>query len=318
MTSRVGIIIPLFNESDVLPLLAERLHKVLPGICERQSVTFELFFVDDGSSDQSVSRLSDQSFDFPANVTVLSRNFGKESALSAGLDEASRAGVDAAVLMDADLQHPPELIENLIVEWRAGHELVYFFKQSRENEGSGKSLGSWLFYRLTNYGARFEIPADAGDFRLIDAKALNALCSLPERERFLKGLYAWIGYRQKGLPFEAPERVGGGGTKFGMARLLLLAIDGLTSFSIVPIRLLSLTGLLISLLSVFYILWIVGEYLIMGSPFSGFASIVVLITFFGGYQIFFIGLIGEYVGKSLTEAKQRPVYLVRDKIDLKK
>ncbi|WP_226629908.1 glycosyltransferase family 2 protein [Alloyangia pacifica] len=310
---RITLILPCYNEAAGLGALAERLSQVLPGIAQSARVAFELVFIDDGSRDSTCAILQELCFAWPSRLLVLSRNFGKEAALTAGMDAATG---DAVIFMDADLQHPPELIEPLIENWRQGHEVVYFYKSSRQGEGSGRRGGARLFYWLINFGTRFDISTNAGDFRLLDRKVVDSLRRLPERERFLKGLYAWVGYDQIGLPYEVAERHDGGPTRFTSARLFGLAIDGLTSFSVAPIRLISLFGFSVCALSFLYLIWIIGERLIVGSPFSGFATIVVLVVFFGGVQLVCLGIIGEYVGKALLEAKQRPTYIVKEQVEL--
>lgn len=313
MMDRISLVLPCYNEADVLDALAERLSTTLSQIADEVGVTFELIFVDDGSRDSTCEDLRKIKFGWPSRLVALSRNFGKEAALTAGLDVASG---DAVVFIDADLQHPPELIRTLIETWREGYDVVYFFKRTRENEGPGRNQGSRLFYWLINYGSRFDIPPGAGDFRLLDRRVADALRQLPERSRFLKGLYPWVGFNQIGLPFDIDDRHGNGGSRFTPIRLLELAIDGLTSFSLAPIRLISIFGFLVCIMSFIYLVWVIAERLIFGSPFSGFASVVVLIVFFGGVQLLCLGLIGEYVGKALLEAKQRPTYIVKESVEL--
>lgn len=305
----ISLVVPCYNEASVLNSLAERLSKVLPEITADLSVSFELIFVDDGSRDSTSDGVKSLSFAWPARLLTLSRNFGKEAALTAGLDAAEG---DAVVFMDADLQHPPERISDLIKMWRQDHDVVYFYKRDRSGEGGSRSKSARFFYWLINLGARAPIPENAGDFRLLDRAVVDALRQLPERERFLKGLYAWVGFRQVGLPFDVEERQGDGSSSFTSFRLFELALDGMTSFTVAPIRLISLFGFSVSTFSVFYLIWILGERLFFGSPFSGFASIVVLVVFFGGMQLLCLGMIGEYVGKALLESKQRPTYLVRE------
>lgn len=309
----ISLVLPCYNEASILDNLSERLNKVLPEIATTLDVSFELIFVDDGSRDKTDDGLKSLAFHWPARLLVLSRNFGKEAALTAGLDAAQG---DAVIFMDADLQHPPELISDLITTWRQDHDVVYFYKRDRASEGKGRSRSAGLFYWLINLGARTPIPQNAGDFRLLDRTVVDALRRLPERERFLKGLYAWVGFRQIGLPFDIDERHGDGESSFTSFRLFELALDGLTSFTVAPIRLISLFGMFVSTASVFYLLWILGERVFFGSPFSGFASIVVLVVFFGGMQLLCLGMIGEYVGKALLEAKQRPTYLLRETVVL--
>ena len=313
--SLISLVLPCYNEASVLDSLATRLDEVLPTIADSQNVSFELIFVDDGSRDTTSDSLKLLTFRWPARLLILSRNFGKEAALTAGLDAAQG---DAVVFMDADLQHPPERISELIETWRQGHDVVYFYKRDRSGEGGGKSRGAQLFYWLINLGARAKIPENAGDFRLLDRTVVDALQRLPERERFLKGLYAWVGFRQVGLPFDVEERQGDGVSSFTLFRLFELALDGMTSFTIAPIRLISLFGMFVSALSLLYLLWIIGERILFGSPFTGFASIVVLVVFFGGVQLLCLGIIGEYVGKALLESKQRPTYLLRESIVLER
>ncbi|MCR9085820.1 MAG: glycosyltransferase family 2 protein [Rhodobacteraceae bacterium] len=310
---RVTLIIPCYNEEPVLNALVASLEETLPKFAADANVSFELVFVDDGSRDRTSDILRNLRFAWPSRLLVLSRNFGKEAALTAGLDAAHG---DAIIFMDADLQHPPERIATMIEKWREGYDVVYYYKKSRLGEASGSGSSARLFYWLINLGARVDIPPNAGDFRLLDRRVAEALRQLPERERFLKGLYAWVGFNQLGLPFDVPERADGGPSRFNSARLLGLAIDGLTSFSVAPIRLMALFGFAISILSVLYMIWIVTETLLLGSPFSGFASIVVLVVFFGGVQLVCLGLIGEYVGKTLLEAKQRPTYVLKESVTL--
>lgn len=310
---RIDLVLPCFNEEAGLPAFVERLQEVLPGIATRHSVQFRLIFVDDGSQDGTVEVLKQLCLDWPSEIVILSRNFGKEAALSAGIDVVDG---DAAILLDVDLQHPPERIEDLIEHWRQGYEVVYFYKRDRMDEGFGKRVLSRVFYRLINRGAPVEIPANAGDFRLLSDQAVEAMRMFPERERFLKGLFAWIGFKQFGLPFDVPDRHDGGPSRFNPARLTALAISGLTSFSIAPIRIMTLAGMWIAALSILYVIWIIAEWFLWGAPFSGFASIVVLVTFFGGLQMACLGLIGEYVGKAVVEVKARPLYILRERIPL--
>lgn len=307
------LIVPCYNEANAIAHFVERLSACLPEVSKRFGVTFQTIFVDDGSRDGTGDILGEMEFEWPSKLLVLSRNFGKEAALTAGLEAATG---DAVILMDADLQHPPERIADLVEHWRNGSDVVYFFKRERDGEGIGKQVGSRLYYWLVNLGGRFTIPPNAGDFRLMDRKVVDALRRLPERERLMKGLFGWVGFQQKGLPFDVPDRHGNAGSRFSSARLIGLALDGLTSFSIVPIRLIAIFGFAISALSVLYMLYVIAERIFLGSPFSGFASIIVLISFFGGVQLVCLGIIGEYVGKTLVEAKQRPNYILRENVTL--
>lgn len=304
MTRTVSIVIPCYNEAHAIEPLAGRLAAVLPGIAAAEDVAFRLIFVDDGSRDGTIEALGRAVFPCPAERLVLSRNFGNEAAMTAGLEAA---GGDAVVLMDADRQHPPERLADLIGHWKAGHDVVYFYKGDRRDEGLGRSLFARAFYWTLNQGSRVRIPENAGDFRLMDRAVVEALCRLPERERFMKGLYAWVGFRQLGLPINFPEeRAGGGGSRFSVLRMTELVLDGITSFTIAPIRAISLFGIAVAALSFLYMIWIVTERLILGGPFSGFASLAVMLAFFGGVQLLCIGLVGEYVGRALLEATGGP------------
>ncbi len=309
---KVSLVVPCYNEAGTIPALVMRIDQALSEIAQRKSVEFEVVFVDDGSSDATAERIQNEPMVWPKKIVVLSRNFGKEPALTAGIDVAVG---DAVIIMDADLQHPPELIPQLIEHWLHGADIVYFFKRSRQSERIGKNTSASLFYKMINFGARVRIPENSGDFRILDRKAVEVLKQMPERERFMKGMYAWIGFNQLGLPFDVPKHYRDGESRFTFTRLFGLAVDGMTSFSTAPIRLISIFGFFVSLISLVYLLWIVGEWLILGSPFTGFATIVVLVVFFGGTQLICIGIIGEYIGKTLLEAKQRPRYVVSHTID---
>jgi glycosyltransferase involved in cell wall biosynthesis len=291
----------------------DRLSAILPELASQFEVTFEIIFVDDGSRDGTVAEIKKVCFQYPSRLIVLSRNFGKEVALSAGIDAASG---DAVILMDADLQHPPERIGQLLEGWRKNLDVVYFYKSSRRGEGLGRNASARLFYSLINFGTRIEIPADAGDFRLLSRRAVDALKQMPERERFMKGMYAWLGLAQLGIPFEVETHRTDGASRFRPIHMFGLAIDGLTSFSTAPIRLISFAGFVICLISILYLFWIIIERIVLGSPFSGFASIVALVVFFGGMQLVCLGIIGEYVGKALLEAKQRPLYVVTETVEI--
>lgn len=311
MTS-ITILIPCYNEAKGIPALAKALNAELPKIESAFDVDFSLLFVDDGSRDDTVAVLKSTDFDAPSRLIKLSRNFGKEAALSAGLDAQWS---DAVIMMDADLQHPISLIPEMIRNWRQGFDVVYAFKGNRDQEPLATRILSKVFYRLVNYGSRTELPKNAGDFRLLDRRVVEAIGKLPEAQRFMKGLYAWVGFRQVGIPMKIAERASGR-TSFSPIRLMGLAVDGLTSFSIAPIRMMSIAGLLIATFSFLYASWIVIERLFFEAPFNGFASLAVLISFFGGTMVLGLGIVGEYVAKALLEAKRRPVYLVAEEIEL--
>ena len=311
---RVTIVSPVFNEEAILPSFIAELESCLPVLESRWNVRFDLLFVDDGSRDGSFAFLAaGPSKRFALRAIRLSRNFGKEAALSAGIDRAGDA--DAIILMDCDLQHPPALIDTMLAHWlEGGHDVAYTVKTSRKGEGFGKSQLASLFYWLVNSGNRFEIPREAEDFRLLSARAVAALRAMPERERLMKGLYGWIGFRQIAIPFDKPPRAGGV-TGFPPLRLVLLAIDGITAFTIAPLRMMAILGVFISTLSFLYGMIIIVEKFVMGIPVPGLASTLVMISFFGGVQLLCIGLIGEYVGRTLIETKHRPLYLVQDECE---
>ena len=311
---KLDFIIPVFNEEASLPSLISRLDSVAQKASMEFSLDIGYIFVDDGSSDGSFKFLTLHDFGSRrVYLRRLSRNFGKEAALSAGIDAATKS--DAVILLDADLQHPPEIALDFISVWRSsGADSVYAYKSNRrEKEGFLKSLMSRAFYWTINKNARYNIPENAGDFRLLNRDFMNALRSLPESERFMKGLYGWVGFKQKGIPFEPADR-SYGASKFRFFSLLSMTVDAMTSFSIVPLRIMALTGVLISVFSVIYGLFIIFERMFFHNSSVGIASILVLISFFGGVQMIFLGLLGEYVGKAMLETKRRPNYIVAENI----
>ncbi|QPC86451.1 glycosyltransferase [Mesorhizobium sp. NBSH29] len=315
MTRTIAIVVPVFNEAEGLQDFLAALNTVCDSISHEYSVTFRYVFVDDGSLDASFARLAAHDFGTrPARIIKLSRNFGKEAALSAGIDAAQ--DVDAAVLMDADLQHPPEMVREFVRIWLEGRaDSVYAYKTTRhEAEGWARAGLSRAFFWVINRGARFRIPQNAGDFRLINRPFMDALRSLPESERFMKGLYGWIGFRQIGLPFTPAARLHGA-SRFTTLRILAITFDALTSFSTTPLRLMGIAGGVIAGASMLYGIYIIVERLLSSSPPSGIASLLALTAFFGGVQMIFLGLLGEYVGKAVTESKKRPAYIVAEDID---
>lgn len=308
--TKLDFIIPILNEEQSIPSLIDRLD----GVARQAQDEFELdvgyVFVDDGSVDGGFGLL--MAHDFGARrvrLRRLSRNFGKEAALSAGIEAAH--DVDVAILMDADLQQPPEVALDFIRVWRdQGADSVYAYKSfRRQEEGWAKDLMSRGFYWTINQNVRYHIPENAQDFRLINRVFMDALLCLPESERFMKGLYGWIGFRQIGVPFR-PDLRSHGESKFPPRKLLLMTMDAMTSFSVVPLRFMALTGITISCFSILYGLFIVIERIFFLRSGIGIASALVLISFFGGMQMIFLGLLGEYVGKAVLEAKRRPNYIV--------
>ena len=313
----IAILIPVFNEEKSIVELTNELEKACVLISNTHKVNFRIIFVDDGSSDSSVERIIQlKDHQLPIQLISLSRNFGKEAAISAGLEAGKN---DSAILiMDADLQHPPALIQKLIDEYMNKNvDMVYAFKKSRKTEGLLSRLMSKIFYNLINTNSRFDIPKDAGDFRILSKKVVRSILNLPENERFMKGLYAWVGFKVKGVPY-SPKKRAHGVSFFSIWKLLFLAIDGITSFSIAPLRMMSMFGLGIAILSTLYFLFIIFERLFLNTSIPGLASIFVLVSFFGGVQLICLGIIGEYIGKILLEAKKRPSYVVDKDVEISK
>jgi polyisoprenyl-phosphate glycosyltransferase len=306
----LSIVVPLFNEARGLSGLHERIAEVARYLQTKRGLTLELIYVDDGSSDGT----SDVARSLPAmpvdiQIVTLSRNFGKEAALLAGLDHA-RAG--AILFMDGDGQHPPGMIETLVSRWLDdGYDVVYTAKAHRENEPWARRMGVRTFYTLLNWGSRHRIPEDAGDFRLLSPRAAQALRQMPERNRFFKGLSSWIGFRQVRVDYEPAVREHGS-TTWNAWTLIGLSIEGLTSFSVAPLRVASLLGLLLAVTALFFGSWIVLETLLFGKDVPGYPSLVVSVMVIGGVQLILIGVLGEYIGKLLSEIKGRPVYFVAE------
>lgn len=302
----------MLNEADGIVDFIAALKGTAHEIVEMHSAKITFIFVDDGSTDRSAAIIADSDFTpFDCQLVIMSRNFGKEAALTAGLHACDDC--DAAIMIDADLEHPPKLMLPLVTKWReTGADSIYYFKSDRrQQEGFAKSAISKLFYRLMNFGARVDIKPDAGDYRLINRQFLNTLCQLNENQRFMKGLYSWIGFKQIGLPF-TPATRRTGKTSFSLFNLILLALDGLTSFTTAPLRLMMIGGLLISTISFFYGAYIIIEALFFPGILPGIASTLTLISLFGGLQLLCLGILGEYVGRALYESKNRPAYIVRE------
>ena len=300
----ISCVVPAYNESRSLPVLLQQLSEML----QTRFARWEIVVVNDGSSDDTELALAPWLAKGNIRYIALSRNFGKEAALTAGID---RARGEIVLLMDADLQHPPALIDDMLAAWRGGADMVYTVRATRDDESWLKKLGSRWFYRVVNAGSRTPIPPDAGDFRLLDRKVVDALKSLPERNRFMKGLYAWVGFPSAVVVYEPNERFAGD-SSFSLRSLFRLAVTGVTAFTNFPLRLWSAVGAVIAVCSLAGGLWIIIEHYTGGAEnVPGWATLAVSAMFFSGVQLLSIGILGEYVGRIFDEVKQRPVYLVR-------
>jgi glycosyltransferase involved in cell wall biosynthesis len=306
----LSIVIPLFNEMSNVAALHARLVEVARRLKATRGLATEVVYVDDGSRDATLAAaraLAPDGLDI--QIVALSRNFGKEAALHAGLDHARHGGV---LFMDGDGQHPPALVEELVAHWLDdGYDVVYTAKAHRESEPWLHRIGVRAFYGLINWGARQRIPEDAGDFRLLSPRAAVALKALPERNRFFKGLASWIGFRQIQVDYAPAERIHGR-TSWNLYSLIGLSIEGLTSFSVAPLRLASLLGLLLAGAAFIFGVQILIETFIFGQSVPGYPSMIVGLMVLGGVQLIMIGILGEYLGKILSEIKGRPVYFVAE------
>ena len=299
---RISCVIPAYNEAENLRILIPQVTETLRALSKH----IEIIIVDDGSSDATAATAVALMENHPVRCVFLSRNFGKEAALTAGIDEASG---DVVVLMDSDLQHPVSMIPVFFEKWREGYEMVYGVRANRNDEGFVKRHLTHGFYRLLRRASRIPIEPDAGDFRLLDRKVVESLKSLPERSRFMKGLYAWVGYKSIGIPFQVEERRSGRST-FNFRRLTRLAIMGMVAFTELPLRISTIAGLIISFLSIIYGCFETIRALFFGTDLKGWATIVVAITFLNGMQLMAIGVLGEYIARIFNEVKGRPNYII--------
>lgn len=297
-----SILLPVFNEESNVKHLYDRLTKVMGSLTHE----YEIIFVDDNSKDRSLAILEYLNrMDPRVKIIKLSRNFGHQMAITAGLDYAQG---DAVIMMDADLQDPPEIIPQLIEKHKEGYEVVYAQREERKGETVFKRWTASLFYRIMKHLTDIEIPLDSGDFRLIDKKVLNSLKGMQERHRFLRGLIAWVGYKQIGIRYQRDARYTGK-TKFTFKKMLKFAIDAVSSFSRVPLRVATLSGFIVSFISCSVLLWVIS-YWIKGKPTPGWTSLMVCILLLGGVQLIAIGIIGEYLGRIYEEIKNRPLYIL--------
>ena len=307
---KIALIVPAYNEEEALPVFWQAVESVLQ---KENGFQFEYIFVNDGSTDGTLSYLKDLSRrNKRVKVISLSRNFGKEAALTAGLAEAAQA--DAAIVMDADLQDPPELIPEFLEKFKEGYEVVYGTRQNRQTDSWLKRTSAKAFYKCYNLLSSRPMPVNAGDCRLISQRVLLALLQLPERERFMKGLFNWVGFKAASVPFVRQARRAGK-TKWNYWRLWNFALEGLTASTTLPLRLWTYFGFSVSLFAFLYALWVAAKKILFGNPVSGYSSLMVAILFFSGVQLISLGVIGEYLGRTFIEVKQRPLYIIDEKIN---
>jgi len=301
----ITVLIPAYNEEEVLPAFKDALGSVTSALEQYQ---FEFLFVNDGSTDGTAELLEQyQNEDPRVEYIELSRNFGKEIAMLAGFDYAKG---DAVIIMDADLQHPPELIKDLIYWWETGYEDVFALRKEKAEKNPIKRWASNAYYAILQRLSPYDIQKGAGDFRLLDRKCIEALKELRENERNTKGMYAYIGFRKKAIEYEESERAAGD-TKWSFKKLLKLAIDGITSYSTIPLRMWSVIGLVITLVSFIFLAYEMIKAITIGSDVAGYPTIIAAVVFLGGIQLISLGAIGEYLARVFTETKNRPPYFVR-------
>ena len=302
----LSIIIPCYNEQEVIDETMKRVESLCLTL---SGFSIELIFVDDGSSDNTYKLLKSYSVD-SAQVKLirLSRNFGHQIAVTAGIEYASG---DAIVLIDADLQDPPELIPKMIEKWQEGYDVVFCQRKKRNGESKFKVATAKVFYRILSYLSDVDIPIDTGDFRLMDRKVVDVLKKMPENDRFIRGMVAWVGFKQFALQYERKERFAGK-SKYPFWKMVKFAVDGILSFSIKPLRLSTLFGFVSSLLAFIGMIYALIMWLV-GSPVLGWTLMFIAIMFFGGVQLISLGIMGEYIGRSYVESKRRPLYAVREK-----
>ena len=318
MTARVispvvlTIVVPVKDEEQGIAPFVSRVVEVIGKLADPASSSFEILFIDDGSTDGTMAEIRRaHAGDLRIRAVSLSRNFGKEAALSAGLDHACGLAV---VPLDVDLQDPPEALGEMIAKWREGFEIVYGVRANRQSDSLPKRLTADLYYRAHNFLSQDKIPEHAGDFRLLDRVVVDVIRAMPERTRFMKGLFVWAGFRQAAVSYTRDERTVGT-TKFRYWKLWTLALDGITSASTVPLRIWSYLGGLVALFAITYAIFIVIRTMVSGTSVPGYASLMVAILLLGGLQLLSLGVLGEYVGRIMVETKHRPLYVVREIID---
>ena len=307
----LSVVVPVKNEEDAVLPFIEHVGAILDGIAVEEG--WEILFVDDGSTDATFAAIvAAHGRDPRVRALSLSRNFGKEAALTAGLEHARG---NAVIPMDVDMQDPPEVLPEMVARWREGFEMVFGVRRCRDSDPLPKRLTAGLYYRAHNWVSQDKIPENAGDFRLMDRKVVDVIRALPERNRFMKGLFAWAGFRQASVEYDRVERQHGA-SKFSYWKLWTLALDGITSASTIPLRIWSYLGALVALFALAYAGFIAIDTLVFGNSVPGYASIMTSVLFLGGIQLISLGVLGEYVGRILTETKQRPLYVVRDTVGL--
>jgi glycosyltransferase involved in cell wall biosynthesis len=301
----ISVVVPAFNEEAVLP----RFHRTIASVLVDLPYDFEIVYINDGSTDGTLDTIKQlRESDTQVTLIDLSRNFGKEIALTAGLQKA--AG-DAVIVIDADLQDPPDLIPELISEWQNGYDVVYAQRTHRKGESLLKRTTAHFFYRVIQRVSKVTIPEDTGDFRILSRRAVNALNTFNEQHRFMKGLFAWIGYRQKAVLYERDPRQAGE-SKWSYWKLWNFALDGITSFTIAPLKISTYLGLLTAASAFVYGIYMIIDTLIYGNPVPGYPSLIVIILILGGVQLTAIGILGEYLGRIFNETKRRPLYFINE------
>ena len=299
----LSLVVPVYDEDESIDLFIDTVVPIL----EQDRLRFEVVFVNDGSRDDTLARLLDRSTgDRRIRVVNLSRNFGKEAALTAGIDHARG---DVLVPIDIDLQDPPDIIGSFLARWREGYDIVYGVRSTRVTDTAAKRVSAGWFYWVFNSLSPVRIPPNVGDFRLVDRRAVEVLRQLPERNRFMKGLFAWVGFNSIGVPYERPQRAAGT-TKFNFWRLWNFALDGVVSFSTAPLRAWFYVGVVIATVSILYALFIITRVLIFGIDTPGYASLLIAVLLMGAIQLLSLGIIGEYLGRLFLEVKGRPIYVV--------
>lgn len=299
----ITLLVPVFNEEGSIDIFLETVNKTLG----EAALTYEFLFINDGSTDNTLSKLLGYvNSDNKVTVINLSRNFGKEASITAGLDHANG---DVVIPIDVDLQDPPEVIIDFVERWKEGYDIVYGLRSCRRSENLWKRLPAKMFYRLFNRFSHIQIPENTGDFRLLDRRAVETLRKLPERNRFMKGLFSWVGFSSTAVTYMRPKRAKGK-TKWTYWRLWNFAIDGIVSFSSIPLRVWGYVGLIVSIISFLYGLFIIAYTVWVGIKLPGYASLMTVILFLGGIQLFSIGILGEYLGRLVVEVKGRPIYII--------